>query len=97
MALRLEVPAYRDRRVPFETKLAMVVDRRTLFVLAFNFTRLDIDRSRSFGIVTRNPALVREATRLFECDTTRQPYEPGCQGFVVSPLNSRTISRAAAC
>jgi len=67
----------------------MVVDRRTLFVLAFNFTRLDIDRSRSFGIVTRNPALVREATRLFECDTTRQPYEPGCQGFVVSPLNSR--------
>jgi phosphatidylserine/phosphatidylglycerophosphate/cardiolipin synthase-like enzyme len=67
----------------------MVVDRRTLFVLAFNFTRLDIERSRSFGIITHNPALVREATRLFEADTTRQPYTPGCDCFLVSPLNSR--------
>ena len=32
----------------------MIVDRRELFVLAFNFTRLDIDHSRSFGIVTQN-------------------------------------------
>jgi phosphatidylserine/phosphatidylglycerophosphate/cardiolipin synthase-like enzyme len=67
----------------------MVVDRRVLFVLAFNFTRLDIDRSRSFGIITRNPALVREGTRLFEADTTRQPYIPGSSCFLVSPLNSR--------
>ena len=67
----------------------MVVDRQTLFVLAFNFTRLDIDRSRSFGIITRTLALVREATRLFEADTTRQPYTPGCACFLVSPLNSR--------
>jgi phosphatidylserine/phosphatidylglycerophosphate/cardiolipin synthase-like enzyme len=67
----------------------MVIDRRTLFVLAFNFTRLDIDRSRSFGIITRTPALVREATRLFEADTTRQPYTPACACFLVSPLNSR--------
>ena len=31
----------------------IVIDRRTLYVLSFNFTHLDIDRSRGFGIVTR--------------------------------------------
>ncbi len=67
----------------------MIIDGQTLFVLAFNFTRLDIDRSRSFGIITRTRALVREATRLFEADSTRQPYTPACACFLVSPLNAR--------
>jgi len=47
----------------------MIVDRRELFVLAFNFTRLDIDHSRSFGIVTQNRHLVQEAIKLFESDS----------------------------
>jgi len=67
----------------------MIVDRRELFVLAFNFTRLDIDHSRSFGIVTRNRQLVQEAIRLFESDTKRQPYTPRHNKFLVSPLNAR--------
>ena len=67
----------------------MIVDRKELYVLGFNFTRLDIDRSRSFGILTRNPKLVAEAVRLFEADTKRQEYSPTHRNFVVSPANAR--------
>ena len=68
----------------------MIVDGRTLFVFGFNFTHLDIDRSRSFGIVTNNRRLVLEATRLFEADFNRRPYTPGLKSFLVSPENART-------
>jgi phosphatidylserine/phosphatidylglycerophosphate/cardiolipin synthase-like enzyme len=60
-----------------------------LFLLSFNFTYLDIDRSRCFGLVTTNPKLVAEAAKLFDADTKRQPYIPGLPAFVVSPLNAR--------
>src|SRR5947208_7913238 len=52
----------------------IIVDRKELYVTAFNFTHLDMERSRSFGLITRNPKLVAEAVRLFEADTTRQAY-----------------------
>jgi cardiolipin synthase len=77
-----------DDLVRYHGKM-MIVDRRELYVLAFNFTHLDIDHSRSFGIVTRNRQLVQEAIRLFESDTKRQPYTPGCGKFLVSPVNAR--------
>jgi cardiolipin synthase len=67
----------------------IVVDRKQLYVLAFNLTRLDIDRSRSFGVVVTNRPLVQEAVKLFESDTKRQPYTPGNARFLVSPLNAR--------
>jgi phosphatidylserine/phosphatidylglycerophosphate/cardiolipin synthase-like enzyme len=72
----------------------MLIDRQELYVLAFNFTHLDTDHSRSFGVVTRNPGLVREAGRLFDADTKRQPYEAGNSKFVVSPVNARTALSA---
>jgi cardiolipin synthase len=68
----------------------MVVDE-TLYVLGFNYTKLDIDRSRSFGIVTSDKRLVKEASKLFEADLTRQPYQPGHERFVVSPESSREL------
>jgi cardiolipin synthase len=67
----------------------MIIDGRELYLLAFNFTQMDIERSRSFAIVTKNRDAVREASRVFECDTARQPYEPGPGGLVVSPVNAR--------
>ncbi len=67
----------------------MIVDRRELYVLAFNFTYLDIEHSRSFGVITKNSRLVQEATKLFEADTTRQPYLSSATNFVVSPVNAR--------
>ena len=67
----------------------MIVDRKELYVLSFNFTKLDIDRSRGFGIVTRNVKLVAEAVKLFEADTKRQVYAAGHDKFLVSPVNAR--------
>src|SRR5262249_42462876 len=64
-------------------------DRRDLYVLAFNFTHLDINHSRSFGLITRNPGLLHEAIKLFEADTKRQPYVAGNPHFIVSPVNAR--------
>jgi cardiolipin synthase A/B len=67
----------------------MIIDRRELFLLSFNYTYLDIDHSRCFGLVTTNSKLVAEAVKLFEADAKRQPYTPGLPAFVVSPLNAR--------
>jgi phosphatidylserine/phosphatidylglycerophosphate/cardiolipin synthase-like enzyme len=68
----------------------MIVDDR-LYVFGFNYTKLDIEKSRSFGIATRDKRLVKEATSLFEADDTRQPYAPGCDRLVVSPETSRRL------
>lgn len=77
-----------DDLVRYHGKM-LIVDRRELLLLAFNFTSLDIERSRSFGVLTRNPPLVHEAVRLFEADSRRQPYEALLSHFVVSPANAR--------
>jgi cardiolipin synthase len=71
----------------YHGKMTIVDD--TLFVLGFNYTRADIERSRSFGIVTRDAKLHKEALALFEADSTRQPYTPGHDRLVVSPDTSR--------
>src|SRR5207249_2430274 len=67
----------------------MIVDGREVYLLAFNFTRLDIERTRSFGVVTTNRKIVQETAKLFEADTTRQPYTNGIDSIVVSPVNAR--------
>jgi phosphatidylserine/phosphatidylglycerophosphate/cardiolipin synthase-like enzyme len=77
-----------DDLVRYHNKF-MIVDGRTLYVMGFNYTHLDIDRSRSFGYVTRNRGLVQEAMKLFEADFNRQAYTPGLKSFLVSPENSR--------
>jgi cardiolipin synthase A/B len=67
----------------------LIVDRTTLYVLGYNFTRRDIEETRSLGLATRQKSLVTEALRLFEADFDRQPYTPRLDQFVVSPFNSR--------
>jgi phosphatidylserine/phosphatidylglycerophosphate/cardiolipin synthase-like enzyme len=68
----------------------LIVDG-TLYVLGFNYTKLDIEKSRSFGIVTSDAKLVKAGAALFESDTTRQPYDPGDERLVVSPENARGV------
>jgi phosphatidylserine/phosphatidylglycerophosphate/cardiolipin synthase-like enzyme len=68
----------------------MIVDD-TLHVYGFNFTKLDIEASRSFGLVTRDAKLVKEAVALFEADSTRQLYSHGHDRFVVSPESARAL------
>ncbi|MBI5282657.1 MAG: phosphatidylserine synthase [Candidatus Solibacter usitatus] len=79
--------------VRYHDKL-MIIDRRLLYVLSFNFTHLDIDHSRGFGLVTSKVKFVREAVKLFEADSTRQPYTPALDGFIVSPANARSLLAA---
>lgn len=71
----------------------MVADA-VLFVFGFNFTKLDIDKSRSFAISTRDSKAVAEASKLFEADVTRQDYAPGKSHLVVSPENARATLSA---
>ena len=77
-----------DDLVRYHGKM-MIIDQRTLHVYGFNFTGLDIAKSRSFGAMTRNHKLVAEAIKLFEADCTRQPYTSSLERFVVSPENAR--------
>jgi cardiolipin synthase A/B len=69
----------------------ILIDRRTLYVLSFNFTHLDIDHSRGFGIVTTHAAWISEAVRLFKADSARTNYTAKSDTFVVSPSNSRKV------
>ncbi|MEX2660794.1 MAG: phospholipase D-like domain-containing protein [Vicinamibacterales bacterium] len=66
----------------------MIVDG-TLYVMGFNYTKLDISKSRSFGVVTKDARLVKDAAALFDADSTRQTYAPSHERFVVSPETSR--------
>ncbi len=77
-----------DDLVRYHGKM-MIIDGRILHAYCFNFTLLDMEKSRSFGIITKNQKLVTEAMKLFEADFERQPYTPGYDRFVVSPENAR--------
>jgi len=77
-----------DDLVRYHGKM-MIIDGRVLHVYGYNFTRLDIEKSRSFGVITRNRRLIREATKLFEDDFNRRPYASTCERLIVSPENSR--------
>jgi phosphatidylserine/phosphatidylglycerophosphate/cardiolipin synthase-like enzyme len=79
-----------DDLVRYHGKM-VIVDNKILHVYGFNFTGLDIEKSRSFGIVTKNEKLVNEATKLFTADFDRQPYTPASGRFVVSPENARDV------
>jgi len=90
LAVGVAVSRTADDLVRYHDKL-LIIDRRLLYVLSFNFTHLDIDHSRGFGIVTRNTRFIQEAVKLFEADTTRKPYTPTLDTFVVSPANARKV------
>jgi len=67
----------------------IIVDESRLYVLGFNFTYLDIEHSRSFGVILTDRKLVREAVKLFEADVQRHSYAPRVSGLLVSPVNAR--------
>lgn len=77
-----------DELLRYHGKMLVVDDR--LFVLGFNYTKTDIDKSRSLGLVTSDKKLVAAAEELYDADTSRQTYVPTLhEDFVVSPESSR--------
>jgi len=79
-----------DDLVRYHGKM-VILDGKLLHIYGFNFTGLDIEKSRSFGVITKNEKLVNEATKLFSADFDRRPYVPGNERFVVSPENARDV------
>src|SRR6476469_5765682 len=77
-----------DDLVRYHGKM-MIIDNKYLHVYGFNFTGLDIAKSRSFGVISKNEKLSAEANRLFTADFDRLPYTSGYERFVVSPDNAR--------
>jgi cardiolipin synthase len=88
LAAGITVARTADDLIRYHDKF-LIIDRRELFLLSFNFTYLDIDHSRCFGVITTDQKLIAEAVKLFEADTKRQPYVAGLSTFVVSPVNAR--------
>ena len=66
-----------------------IIDEKLLYLLSFNFTHMDIDLSRSLGIVTSKASVVKEAIKLFDCDSKRRPFKSQKDDLVVSPVNAR--------
>ena len=76
-----------DDLVRYHGKM-MIVDKEEVHIYGFNYTTADL-QSRSFGLITREPKMVKEAVRLFDADAARHEFEPAQDGFVVSPENAR--------
>lgn len=77
-----------DDMVRYHGKL-LIVDGRRAFVLGFNYTRQDIEKSRSFGLVTRNPKIVRDIVKVIEADHNRTKLIVSSARVIVSPENAR--------
>ena len=77
-----------DDMVRYHGKL-LIIDRRQALVNGFNFTQQDIE-SRSFGVVTRTPRVIKELLRLFDSDANRTDYTPRVRDLVISPENARS-------
>lgn len=78
-----------DELLRYHGKFMVADDLLHLF--GFNFTKQDIEKSRSFGIATRDKKTVKDALALFEADSTRQVYKPTRSNLVVSPETARQM------
>ena len=88
LAAGITVSRTADDLVRYHGKM-MILDDKILHVYGFNFIGLDILKSRSFGVITKNDKLVNEANKLFMADFDRLTYTPGYERLVVSPENAR--------
>jgi len=88
----LTVTRTADELLRYHAKFLVADD--ILHVFGFNFTKLDIAKSRSFGLATRDRRTVQEAVKLFDADVTRNQYTPSRSNLVVSPETSRDMLTA---
>jgi cardiolipin synthase len=77
-----------DDMVRYHGKL-LVIDRRRAHVFGFNYTRQDIEKSRSLGLITENPKVVRDILKVIDADHNRTPLKVKSTRVVVSPENAR--------
>ncbi len=77
-----------DDMVRYHGKL-LIIDSSRAFVLGFNYTRQDIEKSRSLGLLTRNPKIVRDIMKVVDGDHNRTAPAISSSRVVVSPENAR--------
>ena len=77
-----------DDMVRYHGKV-MIVDNKKAMVFGFNFTNLDIKKSRSLGLITMNPKVVSALTKLTDADHNRVAPIITSSRLVVSPENAR--------
>ena len=77
-----------DDMVRYHGKV-VVIDQKTAMVLGFNFTSLDVKKSRSLGLITVNPKIVGALTKVIDADHNRVPVIITSPRLVVSPENAR--------
>jgi phosphatidylserine/phosphatidylglycerophosphate/cardiolipin synthase-like enzyme len=77
-----------DDMVRYHGKL-LIIDGRRAFVLGFNYTHQDIEKSRSLGLITRNPKIVRDILKVIDADHNRVELSIASARVVVSPENAR--------
>ena len=77
-----------DDMVRYHGKL-LIVDRKVAFVLGFNYTHQDIEKSRSLGLEARNPKVVRDILKIVDADHNRTDLKIKSTRVVVSPENAR--------
>ena len=74
----------------YHGKMAIVDDRR-LLVLGYNFTRRDMEHSRSFGLILEDKRVIAQAREMYEADFKRRAWVPDRGALVISPFNSRSV------
>jgi len=77
-----------DDMVRYHGKL-LIIDRQVAFVLGFNYTHQDIEKSRSLGLEARNPKVVRDILKIIDADHDRFDLKIKSTRVVVSPENAR--------
>jgi cardiolipin synthase len=77
-----------DDMVRYHGKL-LIIDRKVAFVLGFNWTKQDIEKSRSLGLEARNPKVVRDILKIVDADHDRIDLKIKSTRVVVSPENAR--------
>ena len=77
-----------DDMVRYHGKV-VIIDQKKAFVLGFNFTNLDIKKSRSLGLSTTNPKVVAALTKVIDADHNRVAPVIASSRLVVSPENAR--------
>ena len=77
-----------DDMVRYHGKV-IIIDGKKAMVLGFNFTSLDIKKSRSLGLITVNPKIVSALSKVIDSDHDRVPTIITSSRLVVSPENAR--------
>ncbi len=69
----------------------IVIDDSVALTGTFNYTVSSFSSNREYGLLLRDPALVRQIAALFDADWAGQPYQIAAGSpLVISPSNSRS-------